>query len=106
MASYYVPIKTFAEYAEGAHAEARAKAAPVVPSRREIELAHSTLVGVLRQMSPDSRAHFVNETFDWRSAEHRSTLAIVNSNKPVDRRIDGYNPEFLGAKPAKAGQDY
>lgn len=22
------------------------------------------------------------------------------------RNIDGYNPEFLGAKPAKAGQDY
>lgn len=26
--------------------------------------------------------------------------------KPIDRRIDGYNPEFLGAKPAKAGEDY
>lgn len=24
----------------------------------------------------------------------------------ADRRIDGYNPEFLGAKPAKAGEDY
>lgn len=23
-----------------------------------------------------------------------------------DKRIDGYNPEFLGAKPPKAGEDY
>lgn len=24
----------------------------------------------------------------------------------VDPRVDGYNPEFLGAKPPKAGEDY
>lgn len=26
--------------------------------------------------------------------------------KPVDPRIDGYNVEFLGAKPPRAGEDY
>ena len=32
---------------------------------------------------------------------------VVAKRSPfIDRRIDGYNPEFLGAKPARVGEDY
>ncbi len=37
----------------------------------------------------------------------QAMIRVLENRSPlIDRRIDGYNPEFLGAKPARVGEDY
>jgi hypothetical protein len=36
----------------------------------------------------------------------RSMLKCATKQHAQDRRIGGYNVEFIGAKPARAGEDY
>jgi hypothetical protein len=48
------------------------------------------------------------EVFPYREWAYNKAMqkAEQYNAAAVDRRIDGYNPEFLGAKPARAGEDY
>lgn len=65
---------------------------------------HDELLKALQDLT-DAVLRFTNATpEDW--PELSAALAARARAKAADRRIDGYNPEFLGAKPAKAGQDY
>lgn len=57
------------------------------------------------EMSLEEIAGHLSFRYDRPVAE--ILAAIRTYAAPVtDRRIDGYNPEFLGAKPAKVGEDY
>lgn len=50
-----------------------------------------------------------SKTQTRRAAPTLSLLSVALENvipQIEDPRIDGFNPEFLGAKPAKAGEDY
>ena len=42
----------------------------------------------------------------YAEAVRRQDERAQRIRRQIDRRIDGYNPEFLGAKPARAGEDY
>lgn len=100
----YTVAYTFASLVDEAVERAQEQAAPFIPSRAQYETAMNFVLLFLGDCS---------DPWAFMKATHRGagTMDAVASElfkRTVAKSglIDGYNAEFLGAKPARAGEDY